>query len=348
MTQIEVNELKTDELAAWDELVSNSVQGTVFHTSDWLLKTASSLNQTPVILGCYEDQTLVGGCSLLLSNPYKLLKIASSAALFAPYGGVVVTDIESTKRRERELHTDNIITSIRNYIARERFDHVNLVNSPGFQDIRGFTRNGWDARVYYTYMLPVHENIFDHISKNARRSIRKAQKLGVTATEHFDPEIYWKLCVNTFQKQNSRPPFTKRHLMNMLEMIQKKDLGEMWVARTSSGEVAAAEVIVYDSKTAHRWSAASSEEHLNTGATSLLLGEVIAHLVDRNYPSINLMAGNVVHLSAFIASFNPDLIPYYGVEQSRARYSIMSRLSNRIPGVGRRSGRPLREGLDRR
>ncbi len=336
MAEPDVRELGQDEFRDWDTLVATSAQGTIFHTGDWLLKTASSLHQEPVILGCYEDEALIGGCPLLLSNPYKLLKVASSAALLAPYGGIVVADIESTKRREWELHTDKVVASIRDHIGRKRFDHVNLVNSPGLEDIRGFTRNGWDAKVHYTYTLPVNGDVFDRISKNARRSIRKAQKLGITATQHFDAEIYWALTENTFEKQNSHPPFSQQHLMNLLDTIREKHLGEMWVARTSSGEIAAAEVIVYDTKTAHRWSAASSEEHLNTGATSLLLGEVIAHLADRNCHSINLMAGNMAHLSAFMTSFNPDLTPYYGVELSGVRYGIVRSVNNHIKGVASR------------
>lgn len=337
MVQPAVRELGTNELQAWDALVANSAQGTVFHTSDWLLRTAASLNQTLVILGCYEDEVLIGGCPLLLSNPYKLFKIASSAALLAPYGGIVISDVESTKRREKELHIDKVIVAIRDHIVRMRVDHVNLVNSPGLSDIRGFTRNGWNTKIYYTHMLSTNGDMYDHISRNARRSIRKAQKLGITAEEHFDAEIYWTLTVNTFKKQHSQPPFSKKHLMQMLEMINEKNLGEMWVARTSSGEIAAADVIVCDSKAAHRWSAASSEEHLNTGATSLLLGEVITHFADRNYSLMNLMAGNMAHLSAFISSFNPDLIPYYGVELSGIGYNIMRRVNNRIKDMSSRT-----------
>ena len=292
MTQTEVKTLESNEFVAWDELVASSAQGTAFHTSDWLVRTASSLSQTLAILGCYKDETLIGGCPLFLSNPYGLLKIASSAALLAPYGGMVMAGIESTKRREQELHTNNIIASIRDHIARKGFDHVNLVNSPGVTDIRSFSWNGWDVKVYYTYMLPIDGDVFSRISRNARRSIRKARELGITATEHFDAEMYWALTENTFKRQNLEPPFSKRHLLSLLDTIREKNLGEMWVAKTSTGEIAAAEVIVCDSKTVHRWSAASSEEHLNTGATSLLLGEIITHFADENCRSINLMAGN--------------------------------------------------------
>ena len=322
MVQTEVRAVDPGEYPAWDELVAISPQGTVFHTSDWLVRTASSLNQTLRLLGCYEDDALVGGCPLLLSNHYKMLRTATSAALLTPYGGVVTAPVESTKQREKELHTGKIVTAIRDHILREKFDHVNLVNSPGLDDIRGFTRHGWEVKVYYTYMLPVDGGVFERISKNARRSIRKAQKLGIVAAEHFDAGAYWRLTESTFAKQNSQPPFSQEHLITMLEVIKEKNLGEMWVARTASDEIAAAEIIVRDAKTAHRWSAASAEEHLNTGAASLLLGEIAARCADRNSPSLNLMAGNRAHLSTFIASFNPDLVPYYSVERCGVGYRI--------------------------
>lgn len=337
MVQVDVRVLDGDEFPAWNELLGTSPQGTVFHTSEWLVRTAASLNQTLVILGCYEDEVLIGGCPLLLSNPYNLLRIASSATLLAPYGGVVTAGTESTKQREKELHTARVITAIRDHLLRERFDHVNLVNSPGLGDIREFTRTGWEAKVYYTYILPVNGNVVDLISKNARRSIRKAQKLGVVAAEHFDPGLYWELTENTFAKQNSQPPFSKEHLMNMLDIIREKNLGEMWVARTASDEIAAAEIIVRDAKTVHRWSAASAEEHLNTGAASLLLGEIATHFADQNIKTINLMAGNRAHLSTFIASFNPNLVPYYGVERCGVRYRIMRKMKRIAEGRGSRT-----------
>jgi len=328
--KMEVRRLDNGELSAWDELVAGSVQGTVFHTSDWLCKTASSLNQMPILLGCYEDEELIGGCSFLQSNQYNWLKIASSIAMLTPYGGVVIASIESTKRRETELQNNKVIAAIREYITQQRFDYVNLINSPGLQDIRPFTQNGWDSKVYYTYILPINGNLFDRISKNARRSIRKARKLGIYVMQHFDTELYWELTTDTFRKHKSPPPFSKEHLVNMLNMIKDKGLGEMWVAKTSSEEIAAAEIILKYTKNVYRWSAASSEEHLNSGAVSLLLWEIFNGIRDHNYTSINLMAGNTAHLSTFIASYNPNLIPYYGVELQRKKYRVLKGLKSTL------------------
>lgn len=40
-------------------------------------------------------------------------------------------------------------------------------------------------------------------------------------------------------------------------------------------------------------------------------------LKSRDFKEINLMAANTPHLTKFISSFNPVLVPYYKVEKSR-------------------------------
>jgi len=112
--------------------------------------------------------------------------------------------------------------------------------------------------VYYTYILPLHDDIFKTVSKDVRQNIRKAQKQGISSTRKFDPGIFWDLMVRTFEKQGKQTPVSERHLAGMLAMIQEKGIGEMRVASTSSGEMAAAEVTVWDAKMAHSWSAAAA------------------------------------------------------------------------------------------
>ncbi len=38
------------------------------------------------------------------------------------------------------------------------------------------------------------------------------------------------------------------------------------------------------------------------------------------------MAGNTPHLSMFISSFNPELVPYYGVEKGCYGFASLSKL----------------------
>ncbi len=330
MRQPEVRELENTEFEAWDALVANSAQGTVFHTSDWLVKNALLLDQTLILLGCYDGEELIGGCPLYLSRPYRLLHVASSKTASTPYGGVVISDIKGAKQRTKGMHTYRIIAAILEHITREGFDYVDMVNAPGLKDIRAFTQRGWSPVVYYTYVLPTNNNLLQTASKNVRQNIRKAERQGISSARIFDPEIFWNLLARTFAKQGKDPPITKKHLTGMLELIRAKGIGEMRVATMPSGEIAAAEVTLWDAKMAHSLFAAAAPERLSTGAATLVCYETVNSLKERNHRALNLMAGNIPHLSAFISGFNPRLIPYYGAESPGLRYRILKRLRDGV------------------
>lgn len=334
MAQLEVRELGSGEFQTWDVLVANSAQGTIFHTSDWLTKNASLTEQALVLLGCYEGEALIGGCPLYLSRPYNLLRLASSKAVSTPYGGMVISRIEHAKQRAKEIHANRIIIAILEYIAHQKFDYVNLVNSPGLQDIRAFAWQGWSPDVYYTYILPLDGDILKRTSKDVRQKVRKAQRLGIDSITKFDPDTFWDLTVRTFAKQGKIPPISRRHLVGLLHMIYEKGIGAMRIANTPSGEAIAADVTVWDTKMAHSWAAATSPDHLTTGAAPLLCYDLFNSLKDGNHERINMMSGNTPQLSTFVAGFNPRLVPYYGVDYPRFKYRIIKKLKDAVYSDG--------------
>ncbi len=328
MVEIEVRRVRDDEYPEWDKLVTASPQGTVFHLSDWAVPCACFAHRQPLLLGYYEDARLIGGCLLYVTAKFRFMSFATSTAPMTPYGGFLLSEIGSTKVREKEIQDKSIVLAISDEISKMGFISTKIINAPTLQDIRPFTWNNWACRVYYTYVLPLTGDISLHISKNVRRTIRKGQKNDIDVRKCYDPEVYWDLTVSTYEKQHQKPPFTKAFLLSMLNVIVDKNLGEMWIARTPTGEAASAEVVTWDNHMAHRWSAASDSTYNDTGATSLLLFEIFQDLQKKGFNKINLMAGNTPQLSMFVSSFNPELVPYYGVGKSQFQFdrSSFSRL----------------------
>jgi hypothetical protein len=162
MSEIEVAELKRDQYEVWDNLVENSPYGTIFHKSTWLTICSEMLNQKLKILGCFEKNRLVGGCSLFTYTSKGLFKIASSICDMTPYGGIALLRSSSNKVGRREAKEREIIESIFNGFGAEQFDHIQLVNPPDFMDIRPFVWNGWDSRVYYAYYIDLEADIGLH------------------------------------------------------------------------------------------------------------------------------------------------------------------------------------------
>jgi hypothetical protein len=215
------------------------------------------------------------------------------------------------------MRNHEIISLVLKKIQTLNLARITLVGGPGLVDIRPFTQAGWRERVYYAYILSLEDDLFRHISHGARKTINRARKKGITVRKEYNPEIYWKLMQSTYEKQKREVPVQKDCLFSMMEMLHHNNIGEMYIAETSTGEAASVAFNAYDSQMGHGWQGANDPLFKDTGATSLLLFELFEDLKIRGFRHFNLMAANTPHLAQFYSSFNPLLVPYYGVEKTK-------------------------------
>jgi hypothetical protein len=319
-SDIIVRDLKREEYKLWDNLVEHSPHGTIFHESNWLSTCEELLNKKLKIYGCFENNKLVGGCSLYIHKKL-FFKMASSIIEMTPYGGVILSQSPSSKVREQEQRYNNIIESLIKSVSAERFDNIRLVNSPDVVDVRPFVWRDWNSKIFYTYYLNLDNN---SISKDARWTMNRALKNNIIVEKAEDISVFYELFKETFLRQGLKPPASYRFFNEIYNMLQRQNRGEMWIARTKSGEAAASEIIVYDNKRAYRWSAASHTDLRKTGAPTLLLCEIFQDLKKRGFKEINLMAANTPQLTKFITSFNPKLVPYYSLEKKTFLVDVLA------------------------
>jgi hypothetical protein len=93
----------------------------------------------------------------------------------------------------------------------------------------------------------------------------------------------------------------------------------MLAAKTMEGEVAVAEIIVWDHRQAFSWTAGSDIRFLNSGASSLIMNYYFNLLKDKGIPKMNIMMANIPQLSSFATSFNPILVPSYELRRRVVR-----------------------------
>lgn len=330
MDTIEVRPLKPEEYPLWDELVGLSSNGTIFHLSHWLVPAGRESHVTTDFFGAFSSGQLVGGCAIHSHKIAGLFTSATTTLPLTPYGGVILRPLESTKIREKEKEEGLIIYSLLSAIQHKQPHILSLTMSPSVIDIRPYTWQGWDESVRYCYIIPLSGNIAEHLSKKVRWSVNKAKKSGIVAKQVWDTDIYWNLTLNTYRKQGTQPPFSQKLLFSLIDTIQENQWGEMWIAETTSGEVAAAEIFIWDYQMVYRWSAASNDLLKDTGATSLLLLEMMTHLQEKGFKNFNMMAANTPHLAKFISSFNPELVPYFSVQKSRGVLRIFNAMRSII------------------
>jgi hypothetical protein len=314
MSNLEARILKESEYNQWDQLVEQSEQGTIFHSSKWITTAAKNLNLDYTIIGVFTDSELIGGCFFYIKTIFHVFKIGYTGVPLTPFGGFVISQSrKKTKVRTSENREHEIISIILEKIQTFNLFIVKLTNSPALIDIRPLKQQGWIVGVYYSYILSLDNDIFLNVGKDVRRYVRLCQKNGIKAKKEYNPEILWGLIKLTYDKQNKNPPFQKEYLFYFTEMLIKNNLGEMYIAELPTGDAAAAVFVLFDGNGAHAWVGASDPQFRHTGVVSFIHFELITDLQRRGFQRINLMGGNVPQISKFFSNFNPKLVPYYSV-----------------------------------
>lgn len=318
-------EINKNEYENWDNLVDKSPHGTIFHKSWWLKTWSELLDKKLKIFGCFNNKQLKGGCSLFFSKRYGFVEIVSSTCPTTPYGGFVLMPSESTKVKKQEKQHRRKIESLLEAICFPNLHHVTVTHPPSFVDVRPFSWRGWDVDTLYTYYFYLNGPIFENVSKDVRNTSRRATKNDISFRESSNISEFYKLYQKTFERQNRQQPVPERFLKKIYNLAEENEAGKMWIADTEDGESACAEIFLWDSKRAYRWLAASHPVLRKTGATSLLLVEIFRYLKERGFDEMNLMAANTPNLAKFIASFDPQLVPYYKLTNTSVSFRILKK-----------------------
>lgn len=316
MAKPEARFLTSHEYDLWDQLVDQSDQGSVFHSSKWITTVAHFLDLEYAIIGVFDGSDLKGGCFFYIKELFHTYRRGMTDVELSPYGGIVFSSFKSKKVRSKEITKYQIASLILEKIKELNLLSIRLINSPGLLDIRPFTWQGWNTKVYYSYILSLENDIFSHVSHGVRQSIRKSRNYGMVVKKEYNPEVYWQLTQLTWEKQNMKVPYKKELLFGLMEFLYHENRGEMWIAETPTGEAAAAAFCLTNSHMVQGWNGANNPQFKTTGVNSQLHFEMFSDLQKRGYRQHNLMAGNTPQLARFYSSFNPRLVPFYEVEKT--------------------------------
>lgn len=332
MSKFEVRELSPEEYSLWDMVVAESLQGTIFHSSGWVRTAAALTDRKPMLIGCFEGDSLYGGCTLYLQNYHGIVTSVLSVTPMTPYGGFFVAPLSSVKGIKQLNHTHSIVNAIGKFLE-TNYDSATITNSPEFTDVRPLTWNGWTSNVYYTYYLDCSSIFKTSTSRSVRNQHKRAEKNGITVRSGSDIQSYYALFEKTFAKQNAPTPVSRAFIERMTKMVLSEDRGEILFAETPKGETVSAIITVWDNKRAHGWSAASDPKYKDTGAHSLVLYKSLEKAYDRGFAEFNLMAGNMPQLVAFYSKYQPKLIPYFSVKKANTKARIMAGFNGMVKSM---------------
>lgn len=257
---MEVRPLTLDERTAWESLVRSAPEATIYHSAAWLQAVSRAVGDTPLLLGLYDQDALVGGMPFQCRRrgPLRLLR----RGFATPYSGLVLRDCLARTAAASAFGR-----------AFRGFMEVRISASPFAAAPLPFQGSRCPRA---TYLFPPEPSArqWRRFAPEVRNRIRKAEKAGVVLTETLDVAAFFRLYAALYEGKGRRVPFSASSFQQFLHEICAAGLGRLYLASTSAGLCAAA-LILHDARRGYYSLAASDPQLRKTGAASLLIWQVL-------------------------------------------------------------------------
>jgi Acetyltransferase (GNAT) domain len=192
--------------------------------------------------------------------------------------------------------------------------------SPTMFNALPFRWSGYRLEVQYTHRLEglqSEEALWRGLRGNIRREIRKARKR-VAVRDDLAIDAFHAVWAKTFVRQGMRPPVSLTDLERIHAACAAHDAGAMLFAVDDAGRVHAVAYAVWDSNAAYYLLGGGDPELRTSGATSLLLWELIMRA--RQVTDVFDFEGSMIaSLDRFFRAFGGRQTPYLHVFRANHR-----------------------------
>lgn len=218
--RLEVIPYHSNKQQDWDEFVSTSNNGTIFHTRTFLnYHPPSKFEDKSLILKKEERILALFPATIWCQKTKKIL----SSHRGASYGGFVVKYPLSIRDAFR------LVEAVQMYAQAEGFDGIDLTPPPQiyFQHPSNYLdfaliQNGFSYRKREISSVIQHDFKIDEILKTfnseSRRAVRRATKLGVRMKESDDFEIFYQILKKNLKMRHNVTP---THTLDELLLLKK-------------------------------------------------------------------------------------------------------------------------------
>jgi len=313
---LEVRELESSELRAWDRFVEQSPQGTIFSESFWL-----NLYGFPFrVLACYKGDEIVGGVTVFEDEPPNSMM---SLVPFTPFHGFLFRNNASMKPPLREKLEKKVSFALIDALE-HRYRNITLCHHYNFEDVRPFyfhtygQESEYTVAVRYTSVVDLSDihRAWSNMDVNTHCEIHKGEKRGNIVQESDDFELFDSIHRRTFERHGGKRAVPSELLARMYLKLKEENRCQLFLARKTAGNPTSVGLTIWDKRRAYHWLAGSEPEHRNDGSASLTLWTIFQRMSER-FPEIDLVGCNSPKRGAFKAGFGGTLKHYFVTSLTR-------------------------------
>ena len=315
----------TNDNEIWDKLVLNSVDGTIFHTSEYL-KSINDIDYKFLLLK-YKGTLRAG--FLILLNKNSNNEIIKHHQII--YSGVIFSQTKGIRKTKIISDSFVLLTELSNYLEKN-YKKISFCLSPSIKDIRPFKWHNYGEKdrryqieVRYTTQIVLDEsimnsksgnNLFGNLEPVRRYSLRKAIK--GNAKFDFVPNIeeamlHYKNMMKPYWEELNSLDDLINTIGKSLNILKEKNLLRTCNVYNENNALSYIVFYIFDNKKAYYLHGIKTK---NTGPYD---GTYANWLIWQNFyregivKTIDLEGVNSPNRGWFKLSFGGELINYYAV-----------------------------------
>ncbi|MEO8133114.1 MAG: GNAT family N-acetyltransferase [Betaproteobacteria bacterium] len=332
--------LSESEFGAWDDLVRDSTQGSIYSTPAYLRALCDATGGTFRILAARRGEELVGGVALYERRVEKRVRISPRLLLF--YNGLVLRDFATKYPSQRTARILEVSTALEAKLSGAGYESIVLKNNSSFTDARVFIAQGWVVRPGYSYVVPIADTAaaWNRVEQNLRRLIKRCGNEGVRFTDDDDFESFMRMHTATAQRKDVPLYLPDDKFRRFFATLKAAGLCRLYHARLANGQSISAQLVLLGGHSgSHSVSAASDPAYLQMGATAFLRWKAFESLSALGYATNDLTDAALNPVSHFKSQLGGNLEMCLVLEKAPTADTWRQRIKSSIAAlVGHRGG----------
>jgi CelD/BcsL family acetyltransferase involved in cellulose biosynthesis len=305
--------LPRDRWLEWDDFVSATPQGTVFHRTAWLMAICGGPERLSLLVCRNAAGALAGGLPLV-KRPLACFTSYRLPPL-TPYAGMVLNEPESAKIVNQQSEQKDKALAL--LAAMPKAAMIRFPLALGNTDTQPFRWHGYQSTVVHTYRLVETlsaDNAWNGIDPKQRNSIRKAEKDGTIVKSDASIDDLLPLIRLTFAKQDLETPQSEETYRRLWAAAHGMGQGSIYLAVSPAGKSVAGQLVIWDRHCTYLLLSGMDPEQRAAGAGAMMLWQAIRDALARG-AAFDFEGSTLPGVERFYRSWGGRLHPIITVEK---------------------------------
>ncbi len=280
-----------------------------------------------ITIGIFNDNhELIGSFFLYKGTKWGMKYIITPP--YTPNIGLIYKN-PAQSRANGQAFDKEIINLIKDYFISLKPKLLMLSLPYTIKDTQPFFWNKFKVVPNYTYRLNLNktpEELFENLTSEKRKSIKKAEKDGLNIERTEDYKMVKAMVEKTFDRKEK--VVSKKYLDKILFEFANEGNSFAFVA-TQNGKASAAVFCIYNNKTVFYLFGGYDSQNKHHGAGVSCMWQSILHARKLGIEIFDFEGSMLIEVEKYFREFGGELIPYYTINKANLPIEMLLKLKLR-------------------